>query len=162
MKKTRRSKRLSAGILFAMLFAAASNAQSAKNAAPAPAPVPEQIAHAKTVFISNAGADGAEIYSGGVDRPYNQFYAAMKSWGRYELRPAPAGSDLVFEILFTTVPTEPFSRLHLTILDPSTHAVLWAFTSHVKPALRQSTGDGNFDEAMASLVASVKELAARQ
>jgi hypothetical protein len=86
----------------------------------------------------------------------------MKSWGRYELKAAPAGSDLVFEILFTTVPTEPFSRLRLTILDPSTHAVLWAFTSHVKPAIRQATGDGNFDDAMASLVASVKELAARQ
>ena len=159
--RTSLSKPLAAWILF-LMFAAAAHAQSAKSAAPAPAPVPEQIAKAKTVFISNAGADGAEIYSGGVDRPYNQFYAAMKSWGRYELKAAPAGSDLVFEILFTTVPSEPFSRLHLTILDPATRVVLWAFTSHVKPAIRQATGDGNLDDAMTSLIASVKELAARQ
>jgi hypothetical protein len=158
--KTSLSKRLEAGMLFVMI-AVAVNAQSAKNAMPAPAPVPEQIAKAKTVFVSNAGADGAEIYSGGVDRPYNQFYAAMKSWGRYELKPAPAGSDLVFELLFTTVPTEPFSRLRLTILDPATHAALWSFTAHVKPAIRQSTGDGNLDDAMASLIASVKEVVAR-
>lgn len=150
-----------AGIVL-ILAVAASAQQQAKNEAPAAAPVPEQIAKAKTAFISNAGADGAEMYSGGEDRPYNQFYAAMKSWGRYELKSTPAGSDLVFELLFTTVPTEPFARLRLTILDPSTHAVLWAFTSHVKPAIRQSTGDGNLDDAMASLVASVKELTARQ
>ena len=146
-----------------MMLAVAASAQQTKNASPATAPVPAQIATAKTLFISNAGADGASVlYTGGDNRTYNQFYAAMKSWGRYDLTTAPAGADLVFELLFTTVPTEPFSRLRLTILDPSTHAVLWAFTSHVKPAIRQATGDGNFDDAMASLVASVKELAARQ
>lgn len=28
-------------------------------------------------------------YSGGPDRLYNEFYAAMKSWGRYELVSTP-------------------------------------------------------------------------
>jgi hypothetical protein len=148
-----------AGIVLTLTVAA--SAQQAKNDAPVPAPVPEQIAQAKTVFISNAGADGAEMYSGGDDRPYNQFYAAMKTWGRYELTPAPAGSDLVFELLVTSPATEPDVRLRLTILDPSTHVVLWALTAHVKTAARQATAVKNFDDAMTQLVADVKDLAAR-
>jgi hypothetical protein len=136
---------------------------AAANGAPAAAPVPEQIAKAKSVFISNAGAEGAgDVYSGGDDRPYNQFYAAMKSWGRFELTPAPAGSDLVFE-LFTNLSFNavPGTRLRLSILDPSTHTVLWTLNGNVKPGVRRATLDKNFDDAMASLVASVKELAAR-
>ena len=31
---------------------------------------------------------------------YNEFYAAMKSWGRYELVSSPADADMVFEIRF--------------------------------------------------------------
>ncbi|MGA2184585.1 MAG: hypothetical protein ABSH47_16300 [Bryobacteraceae bacterium] len=156
------------------MLTVAVSAQQAKNAAPAAAPVPEQIAKAKTVFVSNAGADMAGgPYSGGDDRPYNQLYAAIKSWGRYELAPAPAGSDLIFELLFID-PVTGFDvnngssgraltdpQLRLAILDPSTHVVLWAFSRHVKQANRQATSDKNFDDAMASLVAAVKELAAR-
>jgi hypothetical protein len=53
-----------------------------------PAPVPAQIAAAQKVFVSNAGGATLEaildetIFHGGPDRPYNQFYAAMKSWNR--------------------------------------------------------------------------------
>jgi hypothetical protein len=161
-----------AAIVLTLVVAA--SAQQAKNGAPAPAPVPEQIAKARTAFISNAGSDGAGVlYSGGDDRPYNQFYAAMKSWGRYELTPAPAGSDLVFELLFINpvlgfdvtggssgrALTDP--QLRLAILDPSTHVVLWAFSEHVKQANKQATSDKNLDDAMARLLASVKDLAAR-
>lgn len=57
-----------------------------------PAPVPRQILAAKKVFVVNAGGD--ELFDdpkfGGVDRTYNQFYAAMKAWGRYELVETPA------------------------------------------------------------------------
>ena len=38
---------------------------------------------------------------GGSNEPYNRFYAAMKSWGRYELVASPADADWVFEIRFT-------------------------------------------------------------
>jgi hypothetical protein len=159
------ARRFLAGIVLTLTLAA--GAQQAKNEAPAPAPVPEQIAKAKTVFVSNAGADGAAKYSGGEDRPYNQFYAAMKSWGRYELTPAPAGSDLIFELVYIEPITfsgdvqVSYPQLRLTILDPSTHAVLWAFTVHVRQAARQVTGDKNLDDAMATLVGDVKELVAR-
>lgn len=52
------------------------------------APVPVQIASARKVFISNAGQESSfravhdQWYSGGPNRTYNQFYAAMKDWGR--------------------------------------------------------------------------------
>jgi hypothetical protein len=146
-----------------LTLAVAASAQQAKNEAPAPAPVPEQIAKAKTVFISNAGADGAgTIYSGGDERPYNQFCAGMKSWGRYKLTSAPAGSDLVFEFLANLGPTGVVgTQLRLRILDPSTHVVLWTLNVHVKPAAKRATSDKNFDDAMAQLVAAVGDLAAR-
>jgi hypothetical protein len=136
------------------MLAVVASAQQTKNVGPAAAPVPEQIAKAKTVFISNAGADGAVVsYTGGDARPYNQFYAAMKSWGRYQLAPAPAGSDLVFELLFAD------TRLRLRILDPSTHVALWTFNVYVKQGNLQGSRDKNFDDAMDRLMAGVKELA---
>ncbi len=128
----------------------------------AAAPVPQQIAKAKTVFVSNAGADGVgDLYSGGDERPYDEFYAAMKSWGRYELTPAPAGSDLVFELLFTNTGPVMDPRLRLTIMDPSTRVLLWTFTAHVKVCHVRATCDKNFDDAITSLVGNVKELATR-
>ncbi len=143
-----------------VLSGVAASAQQTKTEAPAPAPVPEQIAKAKTVFVSNAGADGASLlYTGGDDRPYNQFYAAMKSWGRYELTPAPAGSDLVFELLFTNAGPVMDPRLRLTILDPSTHVALWTLNMHVKLATMQGARDKNFNDAIERLAGAIKELA---
>lgn len=53
------------------------------------APVPPQILVAKKVFIANAGGDQMTpddpSFSGGPDRAYNQFYAAIKSWGRFSI-----------------------------------------------------------------------------
>src|SRR5579872_3002052 len=67
----------------------------------ASAPLPSQIVTAKKVFISNAGGEfNTHIWSGAPVRTYNQFYAAIKSWGRYELVSAPANADLVLEIGF--------------------------------------------------------------
>src|SRR5689334_18787030 len=41
------------------------------------------------IFIANAGGDfgGAPFKAlrGGADRAYNEFFAAMKDWGRYEI-----------------------------------------------------------------------------
>src|SRR6266478_3790075 len=70
-----------------------------------PAPIPAQILTAKKVFIANGGGDEsryeAASYSGGPDRAYNEFYAAMKTWGRYELVAAPGDADLVFDTRLT-------------------------------------------------------------
>ena len=157
--------------IFSVLsFVPVSQAQQPK--AVDPAPVPAQIISAKRVFISNAGGDSnpgtAGIFSGGPDRSYNQFYAAMKSWGRYELAASPADADLAFEIRFTNPVTiderlpqfDP--QLGLVILDPKTHVILWTFTERIKQQIAlHKTRDRNFDQAMAAIVDDVKNLVAR-
>jgi len=79
----------------------ASSKHSTSSATAASAPVPAQIFSAKKVFISNASALG-ETPSGVADLTYNEFYADIKDWGRYEIVSAPVDADLVFEIRFTS------------------------------------------------------------
>jgi len=138
-----------------------SAAQQAKAALPPPAPIPAQILSAKKAFIGNAGGEESRLFSGGPDRAYNQFYAAMKSWGRYELVATPADADLLFEIQATfpySVPQVP--RFQVAIRDPRTHAALWAFVEWVEPAGLQSNRDKNFDAALNRIVSSLQELVA--
>jgi hypothetical protein len=131
-----------------------------QNAAPvSQAPVPAQIFSAKKVFISNVGGDNdisPDHYSGGPDRAYNQFYAAMKDWGRYELVSTPADAELIFELHFD-VPSVFRPQFRLVILDVKTHVVLWAFTEYLPTY--GATHDQSFDRAMAKLVADVQKLA---
>src|SRR5947207_1898489 len=112
-----------------------------------PAPLPAQIHNSKKVFISNAGGDTNYLYSGGPDRLYDHFYAAIQSWGRYQLVTSPAEADLVFAVSFSNQfvaengPTGNGSSQHLvgrsltdsqfrlTILDPGTRVTLWTLTT---------------------------------
>jgi hypothetical protein len=127
------------------------------------------------VFVANAGGDqplGDDgQYSGGARRSYNQFYAALKALGRYELVGAPADADLLFEIQFS-VPSlagpaargETFGgrkydpQFRLVIRDPKTNALLWAFTEHADWAILQGNRDRNFDLALARIVTDVQAL----
>jgi hypothetical protein len=113
------------------------------------APIPVQITAARKVFIANAGGESnpyaAFGYSGSPDRAYNEFYAAMKSWGRYELVPAPAAADLVLEIQFTASqasadakPGTDDPQFRLTIRDPRTNTLLWTITETF--GIRSSAG----------------------
>ncbi len=162
-------------IVLALLSPSFTQAQTLKENPPAP--LPAQIVGAKRVFIANAGqelnprADFYGEYSGGINRTYNQFYSALKNWGRYDLVSAPGDCDLVFEIRFTDAMTaasvykgdsvgagdEP--QFRLVILDPKTHIVLWAFTEHVQSARLQGNRDKNFDQALAKIADDVKSLA---
>ena len=63
------------------------------------APVTSTILTAKKVFISNTTGEMV-LPPGDPDMTYNEFYAAMKSWGRYELVTSPADADMVLEIRF--------------------------------------------------------------
>ena len=103
--------------------------------AAAPAPIPDQIVAARKVFISNGGVDFASAVdlrrAIGPNAPYNQFYAAMKRWGRYEHVGTPADAELVLQLAFTA----PLSSFHtyqpqltLAILDTKTHFRLWTLT----------------------------------
>ena len=138
------------------------------------APVPAQILAAKTVFIANAGGEQPSEdsqYSGDTARAYNEFYVAMKTWGRYELAGSPADADLWFEIRFTAPPaarpvsqgntlgTAPFDpQFRVVIRDPKTNAILWAFTEHAEWAILKGNRDRNFDQGMSRIVMDMRQL----
>jgi hypothetical protein len=93
------------------------------------APIPTQILTAKKIFISNGGEEPGSNAKG---RAYDQFYAAMKKFGRYEIVGSPSESDVVFEIRATVVHSENSpgntvlnTYLNLAILDPKTRIALW-------------------------------------
>jgi hypothetical protein len=135
----------------------------------APAPVPPQIAAARKVFISNAGGEtfeeviGQTVFTGGPDRPYNQCYAAMKSWGHYELVSSPGDADLVLEVSWVLTDTglrlPVLGQLRLVVIDPKTHVTLWNFTEYVRGAILLSNRDKNFDQAMTTITNRMKILA---
>lgn len=153
-------------------------AQKGRKAEETPqAPVPAQILSAKKVFIANGGGDESRFesqpYTGGPDRLYNEFYAAMKSWGRYELVSSPAEAELVFEVNLTVVQVQKTGlhsadgdaydpQFRLKIWDVQTHATLWGLTEHAQPAILQDNRDKNFENALYWMVFELKKIADAQ
>jgi hypothetical protein len=148
---------------------------AAEQTKPVPAaPIPAQILAAKKVFVANAGAEQRSyedpLFNGRPERTYNQFYAAMKTWGRYELVSAPADADLLFEIglripaiggpeaqgAIGGIPFDPQFRLE--IRDPKTNALLWAFTEHAQWAILQGNRERNFDQTLTRIVSDLQGL----
>jgi hypothetical protein len=153
-------------------FAAALCASAAWAQAGAPsAPVPVQIATAKRVFISNMGTDAMSTAAfkkeQAENKPYNEFYAAVKTWGRYQLVDTPADADLIYEIGFNAPivgggePVVYGPQFNLSIVDAKTHFRLWTLYAAVGGALRKVTWDKNFTTGMTSLVDDLKKLSAR-
>ena len=70
---------------------------------PPAAPIPTQILTGKQVFISNSDSPVDSILEA-PNLTYNNFYAQIKTWGKYELVSAPADADLVFEIGTVIIP----------------------------------------------------------
>ncbi|HXX24410.1 MAG TPA: hypothetical protein VEO19_14785 [Terriglobia bacterium] len=144
--------------------------------AAATGPVPAQIINAKKVFISNLGGGcsrfGQSEFNGGPDRPYNEFYSAMKSWGRFELEAAPADAELDLEVSLpcpAARANSPFGgsygtdndpQLSLVIRDVKTGIALWGLTEHIETAALQSNRDKNFESAMRALVDRLEGLVA--
>ena len=171
---------LEAAALTAVLLISLAQAPILKAVEPRvpPGPIPTQIATAKKVFVANAGGDERSfedpIFNGGSDRSYNQFYAAMKKAGKYELVGSPAEADLIFEIQFLLPTASPAAtrgerlatigfdpQFRLVIRDPKTNAVLWGFTEHVQWAILQGNRDKNFDQAAARIAADLQDLITR-
>ncbi len=131
-----------------------------------PAPVPGQILAAKKIFVGNAGADSGYFpelpFSGEPERAYNTFYAAMKTWGHYQLVGAPSDADLLMEIRLKILgrgqPSYWDGEFRLTIREPQTNALLWTIVEPVDDALLQSNRDKNFDQALARIVADLQRL----
>lgn len=156
---------LSSWIVATILVSAPALMLGAPKEIPA-APLPGQIATAKKIFISNAG-DDPHFKRLGLHRSYDQFYAAMKDWGRYEVVTSPAEADIVFEISLAShfekygheQDSAPFLRL--AILDPKTRITLWEFTEELETGGIVIVGlrlDSKFDKAMDRIVEDVKGL----
>ncbi len=143
---------------------------------PGAAPVPTQIGAGKRVFVSNMGGECQNFTSPGlsfgagqplhhgqvsaaVPTAYEGLYAALKSWGRFELVLAPADADLVFQI-HVVCPSikEGHPVLELQILDPKTRIALWGFSEIADPAELQKNRDTNFERALTRLTQDVKDL----
>ena len=158
---------------FVMIVPAVPALQEPATEAPA-APVPSQILTAKKVFISNNGGGlDSQVWSGGPARTYNEFYAAIKNWGRYELVAAPADADLVMEISSSSeisgvggskesgCRSSNSMQFKLVLLDPRTRIVLWTVTETVEGFILRSTGEKNTVSAMKRLIGDLKSLASQ-
>ena len=144
---------IAAAIALLTVPIAAAKKAADKTLGPPSAPVPIQVINGKKAFISYRESDADP---GAPDLTYNEFYALMKSWGKYELVPAPADADLIFEIRFVSGLSD--SQLCLSIVDPKTHVVLWPFIQHVEGSSRETARRKKFDEAMSDLVDDLKSV----
>jgi hypothetical protein len=140
-------------------------------------PVPSAILAAKKIFVSNASADSGLIpspfsydpsrgyYSGGPDRVYNEFYAALKKSGQFEMVGDPSDADLVLYPGIKIYQYEPNVKIYqyaaafrLVIYDRKTNFVLWTLIEPIKPCTRQKACDINFDDAIPALVLDFEKL----
>lgn len=157
--------------VFFMMFALPSSwsivSAQEKGVAPT-APVPSLILNGKKAFISNGGLDGSGFsllrMAGDVNQPYEAFYSALYSWGRYALVSTPSEADLVFEIRFTVAVYggehgPSFApQINLTIYDAKTRFVLWALVAPVETERRKAPFVRNVNQGIAALIADLKRL----
>ena len=142
-----------ASIGLAMLFTSV----PCLSAQAAAAPLPSQIITAKKVFISNTGSGfDSRVWSGNSNRIYNEFYAAVKSSGQFELASAPGDADLVLDA--SVIPYSVFWQFKLEILDPKTRIVLWTIYEPLNIGGLQKTRDKNFDGTIDKLAGDLKAL----
>ena len=149
--------------LLIVLFSTFSSA-TGQSSAP-PAPLPSQLATAKKVFIANVPGYNLPDSVGGSVRVYNEFYAAMKTWGRYELVSAPADADLIFEVSFASQilgviygTSTSSAGFQVVIVDPKTHVTLWWIQQDIENAIREKTLPKNLSTNMSSLLVKIKQL----
>ncbi len=129
-----------------------------------PGPIPPALTTAKTVFVSNAGAEnyGRLRFSGDPDRAYTEFYAALKATGDYTLVADPAQADLVLElrlvsfgtfdsdVQYGTFNSDP--ELRLVVYDTKSHYLLWTITRPVGLSARTKAADKNFDSVLSDVL----------
>jgi hypothetical protein len=146
-------------LVFAILLTAAP-ALTAQNSLAAAAPVPSQILNAKKVFVVNtSGGIDSGMWSGGPNRIYNEFYAALKSGGRFELTSSPSDADLVLDV--DVIANSAVWQIRLNILDPKTGIVLWAVYEPTKFTMSKVTREKNLDDTINKLVGDLSGLTTR-
>jgi hypothetical protein len=135
------------------------------------APLPQIIRLAKTVFIANGGGSGTSL-------AFDEFYAEMKKWGRFQLAPSPDQADIVVELKYviedkgervgsaynsytkqTTVyshdVTDP--QLILNISEAHTNALLWSTTDHRRLARLEKNREKETVNSADRLIEELKE-----
>ena len=171
---TRVALRLSAMFCGALLCASACFAQVP--AYTQEGPVPAALRTAKSVFVSNGGSDSGLFpspFSGDANRPYSQFYAALKATGHYDLVDDPSQADLVLNLrLFAPYgpsrdekvkgTADPLPMFRLTIYDRKTHYVLWTVTESIDIAFLQKTHDHNFDIALDAVLRDFEQVTGKK
>ena len=138
--------------------------------APAPAPLPPAptlIASAHKIFLQNAGA--APNFPIDQAHAYESIYAALQSWGRYQLVPSAAEADLVFALHDVAPITNVVGNdagtytLHtpafqLNILDAHTGVNIWTITSPVMLEGRGKTYERWVNVSITNLISRIKVL----
>jgi hypothetical protein len=135
---------------------------------PAAAPIPSQILSAKKIFIANGGSSVETAETISPDLPYDEFYAGMRSLGRFELLSSPADADLVFEIRFVTVPPTIYRgdgsrtrrQVELLLIDPHTRITLWTIYEQFDGAGMDSNKRKDLDGGIAALLGDLAKLTA--
>jgi hypothetical protein len=161
-------------LVFAAMLSTNACLLAQATAATTAAPLPSQILTAKKVFISNAGGNTV-FWSGAITRPYNEFYAAIQNWGRYEIAAGPADADLVLQISYSDPITGVIDhtlcvsncasyspQFKLVLLDTKTQTVLWTFTEKLQAVdKKHRSAEDNFEDAIGKLVGDLKALTAQ-
>jgi hypothetical protein len=150
-------------VLILAAMAAPSAMAATQSTPPGKAGIPAQIFSARTIFIANGGASVDTF--GDPNLAFEEFYAGMKNWGRYQLAASPAAADLVYQISVTgtVVQTDPHHTLVvpmvvMTILDPESNVVLWRCTEQVETAILLSNQRKNFIAAVEASVTDAMAL----
>jgi hypothetical protein len=132
------------------------------------APVPAQIATARTVFLTNAGADAN--FPLDETQAYNSVLASLQSWGHYRFVNMPAQADLVFQLHDIAPITQLTGNrggvysvtspaFQLTVIDPRTNLALWTVTSPVYAAGNKTARERWLALSVANLTSRIKVLA---
>ncbi|HSY36384.1 MAG TPA: hypothetical protein VK814_11590 [Acidobacteriaceae bacterium] len=135
---------------------------------PQQAPVPTQIAAAHTIFLVNNGVDANFPLS--ADVAYNQVYAALQTWGHFQLVSSPDQADLVFQLRGIAPVTGVYGdragtysidspAFQLAIKNPKSNVTLWTINSPVQVAGRKSARAHWLNISVTNLVSRVKVLA---
>ena len=110
------------------------------------APLPVVVQNAKKAFLTEGG---------GAPLAFDDFYADMKKWGRFQLASSPADADIIIELKYLiedkgshvgssynsyTKRTQVYSvdvtdpQVVLSIFDPKSSQLLWSITDHTRLA----------------------------
>jgi len=121
-----------------------------------PGPIPRAILSAKTLFVSNS-ASVRGLYTGEPNRTYDEFYAALRGAGVFQLVDDPAEADLVLELQI--IDTGPgTANFKLLIYEGKTRFLLWTMIESINACNRPRTCDANFDDSLLALLVNFEKL----